>query len=68
MYMYIYICIYIYIYICIYIYTYISKNVVTLKILVTVTMYNIRKCAIRWQIHHFLSDGNTNVCSISHHL
>ena len=28
-------------------------------------MYNIRGSAIRWQIHDFLSDGNSNVCSIS---
>ena len=25
-------------------------------------MYNIRSGAIRWQIHDFLSDGNSNVC------
>ena len=30
-------------------------------------MYNIRKDAVGWHIHHFLCDGN-NVCSISHHL
>ena len=27
-----------------------------------VAMYNIRSGAIRWQIHYFLSDGNSNVC------
>ena len=31
-------------------------------------MYNIRNGAIRWQMHDFLFDGNSNVCSISHHL
>ena len=31
-------------------------------------MYNIRSGAIRWQIPDFLSDGNSNVCSSSHHL
>ena len=30
-------------------------------------MYNIRSYVIRWQIHDFLSDGNSNVCPISHH-
>ena len=30
-------------------------------------MYNIH-CGIQWQIPDFLSDGNGNVCSISHRL
>ena len=31
--------------------------------------YNIRSSgAIRWQFLDFLSDGNSNVCYISHHL
>ena len=34
---------------------------------VKVTIYNIRNGAIRWQITDFLSDGNSNVCCISHH-
>ena len=28
-------------------------------------MYNNCSGAIRWQIHDFLSDGNSNICSIS---
>ena len=31
-------------------------------------MYNIRNGSIRWQISNFLSDGNSNVFSISHRL
>ena len=31
-------------------------------------MYNIRGGAIRWQIGDFLSDCNSNVCFISHHI
>ena len=31
-------------------------------------MYNICNGAIRWQMHYFLFDGNSNVCWISHHL
>ena len=31
-------------------------------------MYTIRNGAIRWQIHDFLSDANSNFCSFSHHL
>ena len=31
-------------------------------------MHNIRNGAIRWQIPDFLSDSNSNFCSISHHL
>ena len=31
-------------------------------------MHNIRNDNIRWQIPVFLSDGNSKVCSISHHL
>ena len=31
-------------------------------------MHNIRGGASRWQTHDFLFDGNSNVCSISHHL
>ena len=31
-------------------------------------LYNIRSGAIRWQIPDFLSDDNSNVCSIYHHL
>ena len=31
-------------------------------------MCNIRCGAIRWQMHDFLSDGNSNVCSISDRL
>ena len=30
--------------------------------------YNICSDAIRWQIHDFLCDGNSIVCSICHHL
>ena len=30
-------------------------------------MYNIGSGTIRWQIHDFLSDCNSNVYSISHH-
>ena len=32
---------------------------------VKVMMYNIRSSAIRWQMHDLLSDGNSNVCSLS---
>ena len=39
-----------------------------LKIQVKVMVYNIRNSAIRWQIHDFIVDGTSNVCSISHHL
>ena len=31
-------------------------------------MYNIHSNAIRLQIHNFLSDSNSNVCSITRHL
>ena len=31
-------------------------------------MYSICIGAFRWQIHDFLSDGNSNVCSISRRL
>ena len=31
-------------------------------------MYNIRSGTNRWQIPDILSDGNSNVCSISNHL
>ena len=31
-------------------------------------MYNIHRGTIRWQIHYFLSDGNSNVCSSFHHM
>ena len=31
-------------------------------------MYNIRSSAIRWQLHDFLSDGNSNIYSNSHRL
>ena len=31
-------------------------------------MYNIRSDAIGWQKSDLPSDGNSNVCSISHHL
>ena len=50
------------------IYYMISRNCVTLKIFVNVTMYNIRTGAIRWRIPDFIYDGYSNVCSISHHL
>ena len=30
--------------------------------------YNIRSGVMRWQMPDFLSDGNSNVCSISHRL
>ena len=30
-------------------------------------IYNSGSGAIRWQIRGFLFDGNSNVCSISHH-
>ena len=46
-------------------YIYISRNLVTLKVEIKVTMYNIRNGAIRWQIPDFLSDGFIHVCSIS---
>ena len=35
---------------------------------VKVMMHNIRNDVIRWQIYECLSDGNSNVYSISHHL
>ena len=41
---------------------------VTLKKQVKVTMYNIRNGVIRWQIHDFLFDSSSNICSISKHL
>ena len=31
-------------------------------------MYNIRNGAIQWQISGFQSDGNSNICSMFHHL
>ena len=31
-------------------------------------IYNVRGGVIRWQIHDFLSDDNSNICSISHRL
>ena len=35
---------------------------------IKVTTYNIRSGAIRWQLPDFLSDGNSNVYSVSHRL
>ena len=35
---------------------------------VKVKMFNIRNDATRWQLHDFLSDGNSNACSISHNI
>ena len=31
-------------------------------------MYNILNGANRWQMHDFLFDENSNICSIFHHL
>ena len=44
------------------------SNFVTLKLLENFTMYTIRNCTIQFQIRDSLSDGYSNVCSISHHL
>ena len=40
---------------------------VTLKMKVMVMIYNTRSGAIRWKISDFLSDGNSNICLISHY-
>ena len=44
------------------------RNVVTLKIQINIIVFNSRNGAIRWQIPDSVSNGNSNVCSISHHL
>ena len=40
----------------------------TLNMSVKVMMYNMCSSGIRWQIHDFVSDCNSIVCYISHHL
>ena len=44
------------------------EKFVTLNMLIKVSMYNICNDAMPWQMHDFLSDGNNNFYSISHHL
>ena len=45
-----------------------NSKFVNMKMYVKVMMYNIRSSTIRWKIHDFLSNGNSNVCNMSHSL
>ena len=70
-YIYIYIYMYIYIYIYIYIYVCISRNWKILSILSSSRCTTFSKLLLdgkECQIPDFLSDGNSSICSVSHHL